>query len=225
MGPIPNFCPNPHPLPAWPSRRPHALACGPSCQPHIVGASQPTYSLGADTASPLVILARLASLRDDPLPVGPSSPGRVRVAGVDENNPLLAANSAGRISGGGVVIQSIKAAGPCDIFLFSHLLLLSWVPQKLVHRAYCHTRRSRSSRRRPSFLSPALPGVRREEIGIRQHVVAASARTPTLGGHRSLVNFSPKSSGVVKPPIGVNRIPHGTIDGMMQPIRIVWSSA
>jgi hypothetical protein len=86
---------------------------------------------------------------------------------------------------------------------------------------YRHTRRSRSSRRCLGFLPPALPGVRTEEIGVRQRVVVACARTPTLGGHRSLVNFSPEFSGAVKPPIGVNRIPHGTIDGMMLPIRVM----
>jgi hypothetical protein len=82
-----------------------------------------------------------------------------------------------------------------------------------VHRAYCHTRRNRSLRRHPSFLPSALLGVRREEFGIRRRVVVAYARTPTLVGRQSLVNFSLKSSGVVKPPIGVNQIPHGTIDG------------
>jgi hypothetical protein len=81
-----------------------------------------------------------------------------------------------------------------------------------VHRAYCHTRRNRSLCR-PSFLPSTLLDVRKEEFEIRRRVVAAYARTPTLVGRRSLVNFSPKSSGAVKPPIGVNRIPHGTIDG------------
>jgi hypothetical protein len=38
------------------------------------------------------------------LPVGPTSPGRLLVAGVVENNPLPAANFASRISGGGVGI-------------------------------------------------------------------------------------------------------------------------
>jgi hypothetical protein len=79
--------------------------------------------------------------------VGPTSPGRLRVVGVVVNNPLLAAISAGQISGGGVVIQSIKAPGSCSIFLCSHLLLPSRVNRKPVLRAYCHMRRSWSSRR------------------------------------------------------------------------------
>jgi hypothetical protein len=59
------------PLALTRTRVSESLLAGPPSQ-SLTRAQQPTRLLGADTASPPVILARLASLRADPLPCGPA---------------------------------------------------------------------------------------------------------------------------------------------------------
>jgi hypothetical protein len=107
--------------------------------------------------------------------------------------------------------------------LFSRILLPSQNTRKPVHRAYRHTCRSRSSRRRLGSPPPVLPGVCSEEIGVRQRAVAACTRIPTLGSHWSDENFSPRSSSAAVSPLVVASIVSAAVLGEHVPYRLVQS--